>query len=178
MILVGPRQVIVLFCCSFHLFLPIQWLTIIARICTQINFLLPGTPNNGGAWTSCSIVYGNEFSSRLSVRSILRLRAATLTALSEDTATDTAVIFRLARRLLHLSRYRGSKNEGKGPGLGVYPGAVTAEAISHIHGSRHMNNTEGTPYPQYILWVENSLVTLAIMKDENHALHNLSGLNS
>lgn len=129
-----------------------------------IDFLLPGTPNNGGAWTSCSIVYGNEFSARLSVGSILRLRGATLTALSEDTTTDTAVIFRLARRLLHLSRYRGSKNKEKGPGLDIHPGAATAEGISHIHGSQHMNNTEGIPHPHNLLWAENSLVTFAIVR--------------
>ncbi|WJZ87987.1 hypothetical protein VitviT2T_007327 [Vitis vinifera] len=103
-----------------------------------------------------SIVYGNEFSARLSVGSILRLRGATLTALSEDTTTDTAVIFRLARRLLHLSRYRGSKNKEKGPGLDIHPGAVTAEGISHIHGSQHMNNTEGnrTQDRDTSLWIE------------------------
>ncbi|KAH9783869.1 Lipase 3 domain-containing protein [Citrus sinensis] len=47
-----------------------------------------------------SIVYDNEFSARLSVRSIMRLRAAAIMALSQDTTADATMIFRLARRFL------------------------------------------------------------------------------
>lgn len=71
----------------------------------------------------------------------MRLRAAALTSLSEDTATDTAVISRFARQLLHLSGNQGSMNKEKDPGLDTYPGSVTAEGITHIHGSQHRNNT-------------------------------------
>ncbi|KAG8655553.1 hypothetical protein MANES_04G050700v8, partial [Manihot esculenta] len=51
-----------------------------------------------------SIVHDNEFSTRLSVGSIIRLRAAALMALSEDSNTDTTLIFRLARRFLYISK--------------------------------------------------------------------------
>ncbi|XVF65517.1 hypothetical protein PTKIN_Ptkin09bG0255600 [Pterospermum kingtungense] len=50
-----------------------------------------------------SIIHDNEFSTRLSVGSILRLRAAAITALSEHTKTDTALIFRLANQFLYAS---------------------------------------------------------------------------
>lgn len=51
-----------------------------------------------------SIVYGNEFSARLSVASILRLRGAALTALSQSTS-DSTITSKLARRFLFVSKY-------------------------------------------------------------------------
>lgn len=47
-----------------------------------------------------SIVYNDEFSARLSVNSILRLRSAAITALSDSSSADKAVIFKLARKFL------------------------------------------------------------------------------
>ena len=64
-------------------------------------------------WASCSIVHDNEFSARLSVGSILRLRAAAIVALSEDSNTDTTLIFRLARRFLYFSDYQTGRIEVK-----------------------------------------------------------------
>lgn len=52
----------------------------------------------------CSIVFNNEFSARLSVRSVLQLRADAITALSTDSKTDKATISRLAHRFLHVSK--------------------------------------------------------------------------
>lgn len=52
-------------------------------------------------WAFYSIVYDNEFSARLSVGSIMRLRASALMALSNDTKADSASIFRLARQFLY-----------------------------------------------------------------------------
>ncbi|KAJ8767581.1 hypothetical protein K2173_017925 [Erythroxylum novogranatense] len=57
-----------------------------------------------------SIVHDNEFSSRLSVRSVLRLRAAAITALSQDSNADTVAISRLAYRCLDVSKHQMSQN--------------------------------------------------------------------
>jgi len=57
-----------------------------------------------------SIIYNDEFSSRLSVTSILRLRAAALAALAADSSTDSAMISKLARRLLHANKYLWGTN--------------------------------------------------------------------
>ncbi|KAJ7517256.1 hypothetical protein O6H91_21G016100 [Diphasiastrum complanatum] len=46
-----------------------------------------------------SIIYNDEFSSRLSVASILRLRTEALRALAADSSTDSALITKLAKRL-------------------------------------------------------------------------------
>lgn len=50
-----------------------------------------------------SIIHDNEFSARLSVGSIMRLRAASITALSDNTRADTTLISRLARRFIYVS---------------------------------------------------------------------------
>lgn len=57
-----------------------------------------------------SIIYNDEFSARLSATSILRLRAAALGALAADSSTDSAVISKLARRLLHANKYLWGTN--------------------------------------------------------------------
>lgn len=57
-----------------------------------------------------SIIYNDEFSSRLSVTSMLRLRAAALAALAADSSTDSAMISKLARRLLHANKYLWGTN--------------------------------------------------------------------
>ncbi|OMO79668.1 Lipase, class 3 [Corchorus olitorius] len=62
-----------------------------------------------------SIVHDNEFSSRLSVGSILRLRAAAITALSENTQTDSALILRLAHQFLNANKHFRSKIEAEDP---------------------------------------------------------------
>ncbi|XP_031406330.1 uncharacterized protein LOC116214946 [Punica granatum] len=62
-----------------------------------------------------SIVYDNEFSARLSVGSVLRLRAAALRALSQDQKTDNALIFRLAHQFLFLNKYLSNRVQGPQP---------------------------------------------------------------
>ncbi|KAK8948209.1 hypothetical protein KSP40_PGU012031 [Platanthera guangdongensis] len=53
-----------------------------------------------------TIVYNDEFSARLSVNSILRLRAAAMQALSEDASTNSAVITKLAQKILNVRKHR------------------------------------------------------------------------
>ena len=57
-------------------------------------------------------MYNNEFSSRLSVASMLRLRATALKALSQD-ATDSTIISKLARRFLFVSKCERSDIDEK-----------------------------------------------------------------
>ncbi|WJX15552.1 hypothetical protein P8452_05684 [Trifolium repens] len=60
-----------------------------------------------------SIIYGNEFSSRLSIGSIMRLRAAAIKSLAQDPKADSAIIFRLARRFLYISQYERNDQEAE-----------------------------------------------------------------
>lgn len=92
-----------------------------------------------------SIVHNSEFSARLSVGSILRLRAAAITALSQDTETDTAMIFRLARRFLYVSKYQRNRTEGKD----AYSGTIMAEDLSHHNYGRSEGQDQG-----FSLWNE------------------------
>jgi len=59
-----------------------------------------------------SIICNYEFSSRLSINSILRLRSAAISALSDNSPADTAMIQKLARRILHVNRYRDNGTHG------------------------------------------------------------------
>ncbi|KAL5849154.1 hypothetical protein ACOSQ3_007215 [Xanthoceras sorbifolium] len=81
-----------------------------------------------------SIVYNHEFSARLSVGSILRLRASALMSLSNDTKTDTALIFRLARQFLHLSKGEISKVGVKDPAEYNSGISTTKDLNEHICG--------------------------------------------
>ncbi|XP_038723843.1 diacylglycerol lipase-beta isoform X2 [Tripterygium wilfordii] len=90
-----------------------------------------------------SIVYNNEFSARLSVGAILRLRAAVITTLSQDESTDTALIFRLARSFLKASKYQLSGTEVKDPSK-IHPSAH----VHHIYGENLENGQE------YSIWNE------------------------
>ncbi|XP_074319737.1 uncharacterized protein LOC141656661 [Silene latifolia] len=56
-----------------------------------------------------SIVHHSEFSSYLSINSILRLRAAALTTMSQSNSTDSALISKLAHLFLYLSKYQNGK---------------------------------------------------------------------
>ncbi|CAA6663976.1 unnamed protein product [Spirodela intermedia] len=55
-----------------------------------------------------SVVYNDEFSARLSVNSIIRLRAAAMTALSENSSPDSAMIHKVVRRILQSNRAQGN----------------------------------------------------------------------
>ncbi|KAF4390451.1 hypothetical protein G4B88_024457 [Cannabis sativa] len=91
-----------------------------------------------------SIVLNNEFSSRLSVGSVLRLRAAALTALSQDSTTDTAMIFRLARRFLYVSNYERNSSEVVEPASNGYSGTKRSENQNeHTYGNQEIFDSRG-----------------------------------
>ncbi|XP_072965575.1 uncharacterized protein [Typha angustifolia] len=67
-----------------------------------------------------SIVYNDEFSARLSVNSILRLRAAAIGALSNDCSENSAMIAKLVRRVLNVRKYDENGEDHRAP--------------THLHG--------------------------------------------
>lgn len=58
-----------------------------------------------------SIVYRYEFSARLSVNSIMRLRAAAISALSQDSSADSALIYKLTQQLFNISKWDKPKED-------------------------------------------------------------------
>lgn len=58
-------------------------------------------------------MYDNEFSSRLSVASIMRLQTAAMLALSNDADADSAIIQKVARRFLSVTTSLWNKQEGE-----------------------------------------------------------------
>ncbi|XP_020240281.1 uncharacterized protein LOC109819091 isoform X2 [Cajanus cajan] len=76
-----------------------------------------------------SIIFGNEFSSRLSIGSIMRLRAAAITSLSQDPKADSAMIFRLAHRFLYISKFE--RNNPKTEDESKCHSGVIQEDLNH-----------------------------------------------
>lgn len=64
-----------------------------------------------------SIVYRYEFSSRLSVNSIMRLRAAAISALSQDSSADSALIYKLTQQIFNISKWDKPKEDALSPPL-------------------------------------------------------------
>ncbi|KAF8402224.1 hypothetical protein HHK36_013176 [Tetracentron sinense] len=91
-----------------------------------------------------SIIYNDEFSARLSVSSILRLRAAAIMALSQDHAADSAMICRLARRFLHVSKYLGTGVKKNAPASSLHSGTVSTEdRNNHICRAKYKYDIKG-----------------------------------
>lgn len=82
-----------------------------------------------------SIVYQHEFSARLSVTSILRLRASALLALSSDSNTDSTAIYRLARRFL------GENNQLRGDNR--FSASDLRAVVMKAEENREINHSSG-----------------------------------
>ncbi|XP_050938703.1 uncharacterized protein LOC103488587 isoform X4 [Cucumis melo] len=87
-----------------------------------------------------SIVFNNEFSSRLSVGSIMRLRAAAIKALSQDSKDKSTPIFQLARKFLYLSNYQRDVKERMNSQSEKYPRQIEADDQG-ISSSYQQNET-------------------------------------
>ncbi|ONI29108.1 hypothetical protein PRUPE_1G181900 [Prunus persica] len=117
-----------------------------------------------------SIVYNNEFSSRLSVGSIMRLRAAAITAMSQDSETDTAMILRLARHFLHVSKYQQNGTEVKDSASDVTSRAITEEKLNdHIYESEYRVNIKvcNDEDQDLILWDDADMEDRVIQSDHD-----------
>ncbi|KAJ4954802.1 hypothetical protein NE237_011585 [Protea cynaroides] len=126
-----------------------------------------------------SIIYNDEFSSRLSVCSILRLRAAAIAALSQHSAADSAMICTLARQVLYVRNYHGSEAEPRGVlSPSFQPETLTIEENNPMYRRRHFKYTiKGSerdpefPSQDVAEFTENPDV--AILKDDsNERSHN------
>ncbi|PIA29866.1 hypothetical protein AQUCO_05800146v1 [Aquilegia coerulea] len=83
-----------------------------------------------------SIVYRYEFSSRLSVNSIMRLRAAAISALSQDSSADSAMICKLTQQIFNISPCLKSKDGMRSSSF--HCGALTAEDNNyHTYKRKH-----------------------------------------
>ncbi|XP_022150370.1 sn1-specific diacylglycerol lipase beta isoform X2 [Momordica charantia] len=87
-----------------------------------------------------SIVFSNEFSSRLSGGSVMRLRAAAIKALSQDSNDKSTQIFELARRFLYLNNQQRNGSEGKNSQSDKYARHIEADDLG-ISSSYQQNET-------------------------------------
>ncbi|KAI3818583.1 hypothetical protein L1987_12395 [Smallanthus sonchifolius] len=85
-----------------------------------------------------SIVYDNEFSSRLSVASIMRLQTSAMLALSNDADADSAIIHKLARRFLSVTTHLWNKHEEE-PASSGSSSSPTRRENTHYNQGEHIN---------------------------------------
>ncbi|XP_078441057.1 lipase class 3 family protein isoform X2 [Wolffia australiana] len=88
-----------------------------------------------------SIIYSDEFSARLSVNSIIRLRAAAITALSENPPADSAIMFNIVRRILQSTRAQG-KGANDSTSSSPHPPSITV----HGNGNQRAQRTQRTHF--------------------------------
>lgn len=70
--------------------------------------------------------------------------------LSEDTSTDSAMIFRLARRFLYVSKFEATRVEKKDPYLDYHSGASdVGYKNDHLYGSHDLNGAKSGP-PSFV----------------------------
>lgn len=81
-----------------------------------------------------SIVYNDEFSARLSVNSILRLRAAAIGAISTDSSTNSAMVPKIVSRILPLKRLHDHEKEC------ITPAPVLGEGTVAVLDSKPKKN--------------------------------------
>nr|XP_043626389.1 uncharacterized protein LOC122597873 [Erigeron canadensis] len=99
-----------------------------------------------------SLVYDNEFSSRLSVASIMRLQTDAMLALSNDADADSAIIQKLARRFLSVSTYLWSKEE-ESPASASSSSPFIRENMHYNHSER-MHESVREPLKDFNLWYD------------------------
>lgn len=112
-----------------------------------------------------SMVHDSEFSSFLSVNSILRLRAAALTTLSQGSITDTAMISKLAQLFLYVSKYQNGK------ALQPSPSAVAGDATQSCMTEK-LYGTQSNIHPEG----NKDLGNYAFLHDEYHTKENAESL--
>ncbi|KAD7117223.1 hypothetical protein E3N88_04491 [Mikania micrantha] len=98
-----------------------------------------------------SIVYDNEFSSRLSVASIMRLQKAAMLALSNDADADSAIIHKLARRFLSVTTDLWNKHEEEPSSSGSSSLPMRGET-NHYNQRESINVRIQEPDEDFNLW--------------------------
>ncbi|OAY71544.1 Sn1-specific diacylglycerol lipase alpha [Ananas comosus] len=90
---------------------------------------------------ACSdIIYNDEFSARLSVNSIIRLRAAAVRALSNDCSGNSAIISKLVRKILNAKKYNQNGDDRTTPNPSIEDDTEIVEYNHQIHKS-HLKYT-------------------------------------
>ncbi|KAH1231409.1 Sn1-specific diacylglycerol lipase alpha [Glycine max] len=102
-----------------------------------------------------SIIFGNEFSSRLST---VRLRAAAITSLSQDPKADSAMIFKLAHRFLDVSKYQRNKSKAEDEPE-YHSGAIQADLNHQIRRSQCETDNKAGSIEQEVQAIRRDLVT-------------------
>ncbi|XP_048500531.1 uncharacterized protein LOC104893624 isoform X3 [Beta vulgaris subsp. vulgaris] len=104
-----------------------------------------------------SIVHDSEFSSFLSVNSILRLRAAALTTFSQGSTTDKAMISKLAQLFLNVSKYESGTALTPIPAAAIAGDATQSYMTDKVYGNQSKTISEDDPVSRFLEAVPSSV---------------------
>ncbi|KAL9264080.1 Diacylglycerol lipase-beta-like protein [Drosera capensis] len=90
-----------------------------------------------------SIIHDSEFSAYLSINSVLRLRAAALMAVSQDSTTDSTMLYRLARLFLDVSKHQKGST-----GKPLLPSEVQGRILTGCDASSSVSAHRHQVYPE------------------------------
>ncbi|KAK8940065.1 hypothetical protein KSP40_PGU022666 [Platanthera guangdongensis] len=95
------------------------------------------------------IVYNDEFSSRLSVNSVLRLLAAAIKVLSDDSSANSAVISKLVRKILILRKHNGTGENCPSPSPTIDANPDLLDGC-HLALASQSSQPERNKSPEYV----------------------------
>ncbi|KAJ8504101.1 hypothetical protein OPV22_004987 [Ensete ventricosum] len=84
------------------------------------------------------IIYNDEFSARLSVNSILRLRAAAIGAISNDSMSDSAMVAKIVRKVLHAKKSHQKTKDHEASAPSLEQGTETIKDGNHVCKKNHV----------------------------------------
>nr|XP_009402702.2 PREDICTED: uncharacterized protein LOC103986413 isoform X1 [Musa acuminata subsp. malaccensis] len=87
------------------------------------------------------IIYNDEFSARLSVNSILRLRAAAIGAISNDSISDSAMVAKIVRKVLHAKKSHQKTKHHDASAPSLEQGTETIKDGNHVCKRNHLKYT-------------------------------------
>ncbi|URE04548.1 hypothetical protein MUK42_18956 [Musa troglodytarum] len=87
------------------------------------------------------IIYNDEFSARLSVNSILRLRAAAIGAISNDSTSDSAMVAKIVRKVLHAKKSQQKTIDHDASAPSLEQGTETIKDGNHACKKNHLKYT-------------------------------------
>ncbi|KAL9264860.1 Diacylglycerol lipase-alpha-like protein [Drosera capensis] len=90
-----------------------------------------------------SIIHDSEFSAYLSINSVLRLRAAALMAVSQDSTTDSTMLYKLAHLFLDVSKHQKDST-----GKPLPPSEVQARILTGCDASSSVSAHRHQVYPE------------------------------
>ncbi|RRT74135.1 hypothetical protein B296_00021954, partial [Ensete ventricosum] len=115
------------------------------------------------------IIYNDEFSARLSVNSILRLRAAAIGAISNDSMSDSAMVAKIVRKVLHAKKSHQKTKDHEASAPSLEQGTETIKDGNHVCKKNHVNS--GFPHDGFNAFNQSDLSEATVFENSDNLFH-------